>query len=80
MNTILEQKLRDLIDEAERQAAPAMCVSLNLLLGAYLSGKQNDFAKHCCQLSPIKITSMGINDSDLAEGSWPDTGSDAYIH
>ena len=80
MNTILEQKLRDLIGEAERQAAPAMCAALDMLLGAYLSGKQNEFAKHCCQMSPIKITGMAINTSDNSECSWSDAGTDPYIH
>jgi len=84
MNPILEQKLRELIDEAERQAAPAMSVSLNLLLGAYLNGKHNEFAKHCSQLSPIRIASMGIDAADQfesqVEGLGSDTGSTGYIH
>jgi len=80
MNNILEKKLRDLIDEAERQAAPAMCAVLDLLLGAYLSGKQNEFAKHCCQISPIQISGMAINTSDKSADGCSGFGSDTYIH
>jgi len=87
MNPILEQKLRDLIDEAERQAAPAMCAVLDLLLGAHLNGKQNEFAKHCCQYSPIQTMGVTMEVSDKPEGFWPDlvpgeciTGSDNYVN
>lgn len=79
MNPILEQKLRELIGEAERQAAPAMCVVLNLLLGAYLSGKQNDFAKHCSKFSPFVMTSMSLK-TEEGEEFWSDTRPNAYVN
>lgn len=79
MNPILEQKLRELIGEAEHQAAPAMRVVLDLLLGAYLGGNQNEFAKHCSKISPFVMTSMSLK-TEEGEEFWPDTRPNAYVN
>lgn len=51
MNAILEEQLKDLIDEAERLGAPAIHTVLNLLLAAHRNGNHHKFAKHCCEFS-----------------------------
>jgi hypothetical protein len=78
MKPVLEQKLRDLISEAENEAAPAMAAVLELLLGAYLNGKQNDFARHCCIFSPIRIISQTVYQTE--ESVWPDNNPEIYIN
>lgn len=55
MNLILEQKIKDLMDEAERQGSAATCVVLHMLLGSLHSGTHNQFAKHCCRFSGIQL-------------------------
>jgi hypothetical protein len=80
MNPVLEEKLRELIEESNRQIAPAVSTVLNLLLGACLEGRQNEFAKHCCRVSPIFITGMTINDDDDGESGWSDIESQTYIN
>lgn len=80
MKPVLEQKLRELIVEADRQVAPAVSTVLQLLLTAYLDGKQNDFAKHCCRLSPIVITGMAMKTPNEAEDGWADAVSGTFVH
>lgn len=64
MNAILEEKLRELIDETERQGAFAANTVLNQLLGACLEGKEGKFAKHCTQFSPLLISKMAATQND----------------
>lgn len=52
MNTVIEQKLQDLLEESRRQGAPAAHVVTHLLLACYAKGTQNDFAKWVCQYTP----------------------------
>jgi hypothetical protein len=80
MKPVLEQKLREFIAEADQQVAPAMSTVLKLLLGAYLRGKQNDFAKHCCQFSPLVVTGAAINSNQEGEDIWPDSVPEPYIN
>ena len=80
MKPVLEQKLRELIEEADQQIAPAMSTVLKLLLGAYLRGKQNDFAKHCCKFSPIVVTGTTIKTNKGEEDIWPDSEPEPYIN
>jgi hypothetical protein len=67
MNTILEQKLRGLIDEAERQGAPAMYTVLHLLYASYLQGNQNRFARHSCSFTPLELAQVSVTDEESPE-------------
>lgn len=67
MNPILEAKLIELMEEAERHAAPAMCAVLDMLYGAYINGKQNEFASHCCRLSPIQTNEVMARKTDKVD-------------
>jgi hypothetical protein len=75
MNEILEQKLKDAMEEAERQRAGAVYVVLHLLLGNCLNSTHHKFAKHCCQYNPFGIestSSAAVRQDDFAdEGSQP---------
>ena len=53
MNAGLEQKLKELIDQAEQAGAPAVHTVLNLLLAAHDNGNHHKFAKHCCDFSSL---------------------------
>src|SRR5262245_12977178 len=64
MNPILEQKVRDLMDEAERQGAPAMHTVLHLLYASYLEGNQNEFARHCCRLTPVESIRASVTERE----------------
>lgn len=55
MNPILEQKLTELVNEADRLGASDAYVVLHLLLGAYQSGQQRKFARHCCGFSDANL-------------------------
>jgi len=77
MNTVLEQKLKELIDEAERRGAPAMHTVLHLLYASYIKGKQNDFAKHCCRATPLELIQVSVTDSEQPEEWLPELGMDA---
>lgn len=79
MKPVLEQKLRELIEESNRQVAPAMSTVLRLLLSAHLNGKQNDFAKHCCKFSPVGVD-LKIKARDEMDEGWPESGSTKFVH
>lgn len=49
MNSIIEQKLKELWQESLDQNALAVHVVAHLLLANYQSGSQGDFAKWCCR-------------------------------
>jgi hypothetical protein len=70
MNAVLEQKLRELMDEAERQGAPAMYTVLHLLYASYLEGHQNKFAQRCCSFTPLELTQVSVTDTEPS-GEWP---------
>lgn len=82
MNSKLEQKLKELVDEAEQQGAPAVHTVLNLLLAAHENGNHHKFARHCCEFSSlgtISITAQGTGNNahktstefgGLGGGSW----------
>jgi hypothetical protein len=53
MNPEFEQKLIDLMDEANTRNMPAVHVVLHMLIGSHTSGLQAEFAKHCCGFSPF---------------------------
>jgi hypothetical protein len=80
MNAILEQKLKDLIDDAERQGAPAAFVVLNLLLGNYLQGTHHKFARHCCQFSPLELLEVSVPPPERLEDLPEDPDSVNYIN
>ncbi|MCI0350157.1 MAG: hypothetical protein L0Z53_12095 [Acidobacteriales bacterium] len=67
MNPILEQKMKELMDEAERQGAPAMRTVLHLLYASYLEGNQNRFARHCCRLTPVESIQVSVTDQERPE-------------
>ncbi len=53
MNASLEQKLKELVNEAEQLGAPAVHTVLNLLLAAHDNGNHHNFAKHCCDFGAL---------------------------
>jgi hypothetical protein len=53
MKAVLEEQLKELIDEAERTGAPAVHTVLNLLLAAHRNGTHHKFAQHCCAFSSV---------------------------
>jgi hypothetical protein len=55
MNLTLEQKIKDLMIEADNQGAGAVYAVLHMLLGSYNTRTHNKFAQHCCQFSPISL-------------------------
>lgn len=55
MNATLEQRLKELVDDAEQCGAPAVHTVLNLLLAAHANGNHHGFAQYCCQFSPCTI-------------------------
>jgi len=67
MNPILEQKMKELMAEAEQQGAPAMYTVLHLLYASYLEGNQNEFARHCCRLTPVKPIQVSVADQERSE-------------
>lgn len=79
MNPILEQKLRDLISDAEHYGAPAVYTTLNLLLAAHLNGNHHQFAKHCCQFSPHGAIEMSVRVGD-PDDFMTHLKSDEYRH
>jgi hypothetical protein len=81
MNEVFEQKLRELIDEAERQGVPAAYVVLNLLYGNYRNGTHHQFAQHCCRFSPLdglKVTVDTTGRMDKQEDIWEGLDSVKY--
>ncbi len=77
MNAILEQKLRELIDESKQLGAPAMYTVLRLLLGAHLNATHNKFAKHCCQF--FTTVEMDVSMSENTDDWWRG-GTSGYYH
>ncbi len=55
MNTTLEQRLKELVNDAEQFGAPAVHTVINLLLAAHANGNHHGFAQHCCQFSPCAV-------------------------
>lgn len=63
MNAVIEQKLKELLEESLEQSAPAAHAVVHLLYACYLNGNQNEFAKWCCQFSPGLKMQAGIDSS-----------------
>ncbi len=80
MNAILEEKMRELIDEAERQGAPAAIVVVNLLLGNYLKGTHHKFAQHCCKFSPLEGFEVKVDTPERSEDLLGGLESANYIN
>ena len=79
MNANLEQKIKDLMEEADRSGAGAAYVVLHLLLGNYLNGSHHEFAKHCCQFSPIQMNlTSGVSTS--TEDPWDNSPGAEYVN
>ncbi len=78
MKDILEQKLRELIRESERQGAPAMHVVLNLLLASHLNGSHHEFARHATQFNRPGFD--GIELTSPPEVTPGDDFDSEYIH
>jgi hypothetical protein len=64
MTKSFADKLGALVDEASREAPKPVYAALHMLYGCYLEGKQSEFAKHCCQFSPL-----ALKRTDVIEGS-----------
>lgn len=58
-------KLGALVREASSEAPKAVYAALHMLYGCYLEGKQSEFAKHCCQFSPMEIKRTDIREGEV---------------
>ena len=56
MNPVVETMLKDLIAETEQDEPGAVYTVLSLLYGHYLSGMQDEFARHCCEFPRTQMT------------------------
>lgn len=54
MNEEFERKLIELMNEAKEQRLPAAQVVLHMLVGCNKEGMRSEFAKWCCQFSPLQ--------------------------
>ena len=79
MNPILEQKMKDLMEEADQQGAGAAYVVLHLLLGNYLNGSHHEFAKHCCRFSPFQM-SLTSSVSTSSDDPWENSPDNEYVN
>jgi hypothetical protein len=61
MNAVIEEKLKDLMEESRRQNAPAVHVVTHMLLACCANGMQNDFAKWVCQYSSGISVGVGVS-------------------
>lgn len=52
-----QQRLEELVRDAEKQAPKSVYAALHMTLGAWLEGKHSQFAKHCCRFSPLALKS-----------------------
>lgn len=82
MNVILEQKLKELIEEAEQLGAPAVHTVLNLLLAAHNNGNHHKFAKHCCEflsLGNVMVTAQSAgNTHHQTSSDWGGLGDNSW--
>ncbi len=79
MNLILEQKIKELMSEADKQGAGAVCAVLHMLLGSYHARTHNKFAQHCCQFSAVKLQmspSVSAHEDEFAR----ETKSKTYVN
>jgi len=60
MNSLLEQKLKELIDTAQEQGSGAVFAVAHMLHDSCISGTHNQFARHCSQFNQILITNMNV--------------------
>lgn len=74
MNAVLENKLKDLLEESRRQGAPAAMVVTHMLLACYAKGTQNELAKWVSQYTPPGVQiSLDINGAPpRLPGEWPE--------
>ncbi|HKQ80438.1 MAG TPA: hypothetical protein VJ810_42480 [Blastocatellia bacterium] len=54
MSPEFENKLLELMNEAQDQRLPAVHVVLHMLIGCHTNGTQAEFAKWCCQFNPFQ--------------------------
>ncbi len=54
MKDEFEQKLIELMNEARERQLPAAQVVLHMLIGCNKNGIRSEFAKWCCQFSPLQ--------------------------
>lgn len=66
MNATLEERLKELINEAEQLGAPAVHTVLNLLLASHSNGNHHKFAKYCCDFSSAGTVELKTRTSDSA--------------
>ncbi len=80
MNVVLEQKLKELIEESVRCGSPATFMVLNQLLASHLNGKHHKFAKHCSQFSAYDQVGIEMNASIDSNDETEDAIRGNYIH
>jgi len=54
MTQEFEKKLIELMNEAKEERLPAVQVVLHMLIGCKENGMRKEFAKWCCQFSPVQ--------------------------
>lgn len=69
MNPVVETMLKDLIEETEQHGPGAVYAVLSLLYGCCQSGRHNEFAKHCCEFSLIRLASSQTTVGQAAGGA-----------
>ncbi len=81
MNVVIEQKLKELLEESLEQSAPAAHAVVHMLYACYLNGSQNDFAKWCCQYSTgLKMSSNIDGGQQVMPGEFsPEPGTEEWI-
>ena len=67
LNLIIEKKLASLTEEACQHGIASVYAVLQLLHDCYVAGKHKEFAKHCCQFSPISLTQSKVDTTPAEE-------------
>ncbi|MFN0087698.1 MAG: hypothetical protein ACKVX9_20070 [Blastocatellia bacterium] len=80
MNSNLERKLQELIEESRQTGAAAAYAVLNLLYSTYQEGSQNKFASHCCLYSPLTIGSARATVAEMGDDATTESAAGKYFH
>lgn len=67
----LEQQLADLVTEVEGKGPGAIYAVLQILQNSYVTGRHNEFAKHCCAFSQVEGASLSAGAPEPTKGPKP---------
>ncbi len=68
MNSILEEKLKELIDTARQQGSGAVFAVAHMLHDSCVGGTHIQFARHCSQFTQIQMGGLNVQQSDPSSG------------